>query len=90
MDLLTGDNRSMKVSHCFFAVEQGVAVVTRETQRVTAEGKRHTDFTDTAVDLACSRAFLLYVYSDIGYNGCSRHWSLRALARLMSIPVIGC
>ena len=64
--------------------------ITRETQGVAAEGKRRTDFTDTAVDLACLRAYFLYVYSDIGYDGCSRHWSLRALARLTGIPVIGC
>ena len=53
-----------------------------ETQGVAAEGRRRTDFTDTAVDLACLRAYFLYVYSDIGYDGCRRHWSLRALARL--------
>ena len=73
----------------FFAEEQGVAVVAQETQRVTAKGKCHTDSTDTAVAFACLRAHFLYVYSDIGYDGCSRHWSLRALARLTGIPVIG-
>ena len=74
----------------FFAEEQGVAVLSLERHRVTAEGKRRTDFTDTAVYLACSRTYFLYVYSDIGYDGCSRHWSLHALARLTGIPVIDC
>ena len=44
----------------FFAEEQGVAVLSLEKQRVTAEGKCRTDYTDTAVDLACSRAYFLY------------------------------
>ena len=70
-----------------FAEEQGVAVLSLEKHRVTAEGKYHTDLLDTAVAFACSRTFL-YVYSDIGYDGCSCR-SLRALARLTGIPMIG-
>ena len=76
-------------SEPFFAEEQGVAVLLLEKHRVTAEGKRRTDSTDIAVVFACSRTYFLYVYSDIGYDGCSRHWSLRVLARLTGIPVIG-
>ena len=76
MELLTGDNWSVKVRCRFFAEKQGVAVLSLEKQRVTAEGKRRTDFTDTAVDLACSRAYFLHVLAMTAVTiiGCSAYW----------------
>ena len=54
MELLTGDNWSRKVRRRFFCRRAGRSgSIAQETQRVTAEGKRRTDFSDTAVDLAC-------------------------------------
>ena len=61
----------------FFCRREGRSgSIARETQGVAAEGKRRTDFTDTAVDLACSRAYFLHVLAMTAVTiiGCSAYW----------------